>query len=280
MNVDEALTEGAACLRQAGLRESRAEAAVLLGDLLNLDRLGLFARGTDNIPEATLSKFRERIQRRGLREPAAYILGYRDFYKFRFLVDPGVLIPRPETETLVELALNAGLPEQSRVLDLCCGSGCVGISIQRERPAWQVVCADLSPAALQVARQNASLICGADSVARRRPDLVESDLFSALEGRFEAIVCNPPYIHPDERAALDPDLAREPDMALFHSDPLALAEKILAGARERLGPGGLLAIESAPRWLENLSRAAEFIFPENRILADLNGLERFLVARG
>lgn len=292
MTIDELLGQGSERLTAAGLTGARAESALLLGALLDLDRLALYARGDQKVPAEIADEFHRRIERRAAGEPAAYILGFRDFYEHRFRVTPDVLIPRPETERLVDFALEAGLPEPARVLDLCCGSGCVGISIQAARPDWQVVCSDLSPAALAVARANARAICGAEASAADRPVFFQGDLFAALAaapetvapdpdlgGAFHAILCNPPYIHPDEAADLDPGLAFEPGLALFHADPLELGRRILRDALDWLAPGGHLALETGPRWTADLLALARELYAVARIETDPGGLERFLIAR-
>ena len=279
MTIEDLLREGTTELGAAGLTEAGAEAALLLGDLLGLDRLGLRARGEHPVPGQIAVAFRERMARRAQHEPAAYILGYRDFYKHRFRVTSAVLIPRPETEFLVERALEADLPTGARVLDLCCGSGCVGTSLQRERPNWHLTCSDISAPALALARENALAICGPDAAEAGRPTFVESDLFENISHRdFHAILCNPPYIHPDEARGLDPGLSYEPSGALYHPDPEAFSLRILSEAAERLVPGGLLVLESGPRWTRILATRARSSYKNVRIETDLAGLERTLVA--
>ncbi|MBU3695094.1 MAG: peptide chain release factor N(5)-glutamine methyltransferase [Rhodocyclaceae bacterium] len=179
------------------------------------------------------------VARRVAGEPVAYLLGWREFHGHRFAVTPDVLIPRPDTETLVDAAL-ALLPDgkAARVLDLGTGSGCVAISIALARPRAEVVGVDASSAALRVAQSNAEAL-GASNVR-----FVVSDWYAAVEGRFDLIVSNPPYI-----AAADPhlgegDLRFEPGGALSPGgDGLDALRAIIAGAPERLVPGGWLLVE-------------------------------------
>ena len=272
------LREGAERLRAAGLSDGRAEAALLLGDLLSMDRLRMLAAEDDGVAAEHATAFRERIARRAGHEPVAYILGYRDFYNARFRVNPGVLIPRPETEALAELALQARhLPTDARVLDLCCGSGCVGISLQQARPDWRVTCSDISTAALAVARENGDTILGTD---REWPAYIHSDLFAELDdSRFDAILCNPPYIHPEEAGDLARDLTFEPDTALYHSDPLAFNERIVFESAERMDADGLFVLETSPRWTARLREVAASVLHDVRVLSDLGGLERIITGR-
>jgi release factor glutamine methyltransferase len=186
-----------------------------------------------------------RIARRATREPLAYILGERWFYGMRFLVTPDVLIPRPETELLAELALEhlQQFPtENPSILDLCTGSGCVGIAILANYPAAAAVLTDLSPDATAIAWQNAEL-----HGVFERCQLIVGDLDSdiATEDTFDVITANPPYIDPDDIETLDIEVRDwEPELALYASDAgYALYPRIAALALNRLRPGGLLAVE-------------------------------------
>ena len=186
-----------------------------------------------------------RIARRATREPLAYILGERWFYGMRFLVTPDVLIPRPETELLVELALahvQQFPTENPSILDLCTGSGCVGIAILANHPATSAVLTDLSPDAIAIAWQNAEL-----NNVFERCQLVVGDLDSDIEPAetFDVLTANPPYIDPDDIETLDIEVRDwEPELALYASDAgYALYPRIAALALTRLRPRGLLAVE-------------------------------------
>ena len=233
--------------RTRGIESPRLDAEVLLAHALASTRMQLILDSKRPLAPAELGRFRDLVKRRRLREPVAYLRGEREFYGRVFKVDARVLIPRPDTETLVEVALarTAHRSLSMRALDLCTGSGCVAISLARERPTSSVYGTDVSAGALEVARDNA-LRLGAYNVAWR-----QGDLFAALDAepsgalRFDVVTANPPYIASAEIATLMPDVRTfEPRLALDGGDDgLALVRRIVTGARERLAPGGVLAIE-------------------------------------
>jgi len=216
----------------------RREAALLLGEVLGLREAQLYARADDDVPEAAALSYGQLIRQRMDRTPVAYLLGRREFYGRRFAVDPRVLIPRPETEHLVEAAL-ASLEPGARVLDLGTGSGCIGITLALERPGIRVVATDLSLGALAVAAANCQRL-GAGSRVR----LVRADLLSALRiGRFDLIVSNPPYVAVEDWPTLMPDVRdHEPPEALFAGDGLLFYRRIL-GSSSPLVPGQRLLLE-------------------------------------
>jgi release factor glutamine methyltransferase len=220
----------------AGL--ARLDAEVLLRHAAGLERVRIIAHPERTLDAETVARYRSLVARRAAGEPVAYLTGQREFYGRRFEVTPAVLIPRPETELLVDAALER-LPPLSpvRVLDLATGSGCVAISIALERPRAAVVAADVSPAALAVARINCAAL-GAGNVAP-----VASDWYGALAGqRYALITANPPYV-----AAGDPHLEalrHEPERALVAGpagdECLAV---IVRGAAAHLHAGGWLLVE-------------------------------------
>lgn len=255
-----------------GTAEARLEAQVLLGQVLGRSRAGLIAHGGDPLDPEQTAAFADLFERRWSGEPIAYILGEREFYSLNFKVTPAVLIPRPETELLVELAL-ARIPagHSCRVLDLGTGSGAVAISLALHRPQTEVVAVDRSAAALQVARENAQRL-GAGNLR-----LIQSNWYSALAGdTFELIVSNPPYI-----AAADPHLAQgdlrfEPVAALASgADGLDDIRTIVRGAGVHLKPGGWLLFEhgydQATACRQLLVQAG---FEQAASAADLAGIER------
>ena len=223
-----------------GKAEARLEAQVLLGQALGQSRAWLIAHGGEALDAAQTAAFADLFERRWSGEPIAYILGEREFYSLNFKVTPAVLIPRPETELLVELALER-IPVNGscQVLDLGTGSGAVAVTLALRRPQAEVVAVDQSAAALDVARENARRL-GAGKLR-----LVQSDWYGALGGeKFDLIVSNPPYI-----AAADPHLARgdlrfEPAAALASgADGLDDIRAIVRGAAAHLKPGGWLLFE-------------------------------------
>jgi len=230
--------------RTRGLDNPRLDAELLLSHVLGTTRIQLIVDGKRPLAEDELSRFRELVKRRRAREPMAYIVGQREFYGRTFRVDRRVLVPRPDTEALVEVALarTRALSMSMRALDLCTGSGCVAITIARERPTISVTATDVSADALAVARDNAHRL-GAYNVAFRQGDLFEAA--DSAGTRFDLVTANPPYVPSDEMASLMPDVRDfEPRLALDGGpDGLALLRRVVAGAPSRLGPGGILAVE-------------------------------------
>lgn len=231
-------------LKKRGMSSPRLDVELLLGRILRLDRVRLLIDADRPLDKAELTRYRALHQRRRAGEPVAYLLGEREFYGRSFRVDARVLVPRPDTETLVEVALTRTrhLSLSARTLDLCTGSGCVAITLSRERPTTRVLGADISPEALVVAAENA-LRLGAVTLG-----LIRSDLFSALEAgrdRFDLITANPPYIAEHELATLQVDVRSfEPRLALVGgADGLALIRRIVAEAPRFLDAGGVLALE-------------------------------------
>jgi release factor glutamine methyltransferase len=231
-------------LKKRGYGSPRLDAELLLGKILKLDRIGLLLDAEKPLARHELGQYRELHQRRRAGEPVAYLLGVREFYGRPFAVDRRVLIPRPDTEHLVEVALTRTrhLSLSARVLDLCTGSGCVAVSLGRERPTSRVLGADISPDALAVAVENA-LRLGAYNVA-----FLLSDLWAALRpgrDRFDLVTANPPYIAAGDIPGLAVDIrAYEPLLALEGgADGLDFYRRIVAEAPAFLAEGGVLAVE-------------------------------------
>ncbi len=220
-------------------REARLEARVLAAFAWNVTPAWLIAHDTDPLTVAQITHFTTLLARRLSGEPIAYLTGIREFYGRSFKVSPAVLIPRPDTELLVELALARMPPDQAvEVLDLGTGSGCIAISLALERPRARVTAADRSEAALAIARHNADILDA-------QVEFLSSNWFGSLAGRrFDLIVGNPPYI-----AATDPhltlgDVRFEPPTALAAGeDGLADLRQLAATAAAHLKPGGALLLE-------------------------------------
>lgn len=244
--------------KERGIDSPRLEAEVLLAHVLGVDRIRLILDAHKPLAPAELARFREAIKRRRSGEPVAYMVGKREFYGLEFHVDRRVLIPRPDTETLVEVALAATRSRhlRGRALDLCTGSGCVAIAFAKARPTWHVTGTDLSPDAIDVARGNA-LRLGAIWDVR----FLVGDLYQPLgpDERFDLITANPPYIPRDEIPKLQPEIRKfEPYLALDGgADGLALLPAIVEGATPRLEPGGTLAVEIGAGQAEAVVRLFE-----------------------
>jgi release factor glutamine methyltransferase len=226
-----------------GLETPRLDAELLLGQAIGIERLRILIEPERPLSADELSKYRELIKRRRAREPLAYLRGDREFYGRPFLVTKDVLIPRPDTETLVEVALARTKARYAygRALDLCTGSGCVAITFAKERPQWRVTATDVSEAALAVARKNAERL---GLVWNFR--MIRGDLFAPIaDERFELITANPPYIPDAEVETLQPEVrVFEPRLALAGGvDGLDLVRRIVNEAPAHLVAGGTLAME-------------------------------------
>jgi len=223
-----------------GAAEARLEAQILLGQALGRSRAGLIAHGDDPLDPEQTAAFADLFERRWSGEPIAYILGEREFYSLNFKVTPAVLIPRPETELLVELALER-IPADGpcRVLDLGTGSGAVAVTLALHRPQAKVIAVDQSATALEVARENAQQL-GAGNLR-----LIQSDWYAALDGeKFDLIVSNPPYIASADPHLAQGDLRFEPAAALASgANGLDDIRTIVRGAATHLKPGGWLLFE-------------------------------------
>ncbi|MDO9242777.1 MAG: peptide chain release factor N(5)-glutamine methyltransferase [Rhodocyclaceae bacterium] len=235
-----AVGEALAAARQ---RIPAAEARLLLAQVLKRSAAWLEAHREAALAPLQLASFNALVERRAAGEPVAYLLGTREFYGRDFAVSPAVLIPRPETELLVELAIvkvGAGGTAQraARILDLGAGSGCIAVTLALELPLTRVTAADVSPDALAVARDNAARLSAP-------VELVESDWFAGLrEERFDLIVANPPYVASGDPHLAQGDLRFEPIGALTdHADGLAALRHIVATAPHWLKPGGWLLFE-------------------------------------
>lgn len=230
----------AAALAEAQHAIGRLEARVLLRHVLQRDEAWLIAHDDEQLTVPQTAAYGALIARRAAGEPVAYLTGKREFYGRGFAVTPAVLIPRPETELLVELALQR-LPADGggRVLDLGAGSGCIGVSIAAERPQTQVTLVDASAAALDVARNNAQ------RWAPLNTTLLSGDWYDAIgKARYDLIAANPPYVADGDAHLQQGDLRFEPQSALVAgADGLADIRRIVAGAPAHLLPGGWLICE-------------------------------------
>lgn len=228
--------------RTRGIESPRLDAELIVAHALAISRTQVIIDAQRPLIGDELERLRALVKRRRAREPMAYLMGAREFYGRSFRVDRRVLIPRPDTETLVDVALERSrhCSMSMRLLDLCTGSGCVAITIARERPTARVTATDTSEDALAVARDNAARL-GAYNVSFRA-----GDLFAPASGeRFDVVTANPPYIASGEIATLEPDVREfEPRLALDGgADGLDLVRRVVEGAPAALVPGGVLAVE-------------------------------------
>ena len=326
MNNKSAWDFGTEQLRRAGVVDGRWEAELLLRHVTGLSRVCFLTHPTEELDEAAAERYRVAIRERSLGVPVQYIVGCTEFYGREFSVDSGVLIPRPDTEILVEEALrviygdyalqacprltHVGVNSEVRgvkcevrgakcevrsakcevrsakcevdpvpfsLLDLCAGSGCVGLTLACEVPELNVWLTDVSRAALDVAQHNAERLG-----VRGRVEFRQGDLFAAVEGmRFALIVANPPYIPSKEISSLDAAVQREPRQALDGGeDGLAFYRRIASDVSGVLRPGGWLLLEigcTQASAVETLLRAAHFT--EITVRQDLAGRDRVIRGR-
>ena len=275
--VGEVLRRSTAYLEGRGSPTPRLDAELLLAHALGLTRVELYTHHDRPLTEAETAACRELVRRRAEREPVAYVTGRRGFRRLDLAVDARVLVPRPETELVVErcLALVAGVPAPA-VLDVGTGSGAIALAIAQEHPGARVVASDVSAAALAVAEANADR-------AGLEVELAESDLFAALAGRsFDLIVSNPPYVAAGELDSLEPEVAvHEPRLATVAGpDGREVYRRLLPEAGAHLVPGGHLVLEcgagQAP-WLRD--QLAGLGYGCLDVQCDLSGIERVVSGR-
>ncbi len=262
-----------------GVDAPRLTAEVLLSHVLKVDRIRLYVDLDRPLSKEELAAFRALIERRTSGEPTQYLTGHREFYGRTFKVDPRVLIPRPETELLVEAVLR-DLPKDAtvRLLDLCVGSGAIAVTLAAERPQASVWATDLSPAAVSVAQENAEALGVGARVTIR-----EGDLFSPLPPgvRFDAIASNPPYIRSSDLGTLQAEVQREPRMALDGgADGLDLIRRIGREGQGWLKAGGRLAMEIGEEQGDAVKRVLEETgWVDVSVEKDLARLDRLVLAR-
>lgn len=268
-------------LSRHGSETPRLDAEVLLAHAWGCPRIQLYTRYDDLVQTDVRTRMRELVKRRAAAEPVAYLVGHREFFSLDFRVTPDVLIPRPDTETLVVEALERLKPlAKPNVLDFCTGCGCVAVAVAKNHPGAQLTATDVSPAALNIARGNAER----HGVAERIHCL-EGDLSSPLpaEARFDMIVSNPPYVRTEELPELDPQVSRhEPRLALDGGpDGLDVIRRIIVEAPRHLIPDGRLLLECSPEQAAAVSRLLSECgrFVDVRTCADLSGTPRVVLGR-
>lgn len=255
------------------------EAFLLLGHVLGLSEAQILAREDRPVSEEEAARFRAFIERRLTGEPVAYLTGEREFYGRTFQVDRRVLIPRPETEHLIETALALDLPERPRILDVGAGSGCIAVTLALEIPGARVAATDLSPGALEVAAGNARRLIppGSPPVG-----LIRADLTGGVDlSRLDLVVSNPPYVDPSEAASMSPEVCNfEPSLALFPPGP---GDSILARLFSEcadLRSGVMLLVEIGYGQLDAARRHAEASGLElTGVTSDYAGIPRILSLR-
>jgi release factor glutamine methyltransferase len=274
LSILEVLSRTERYLGQAGIESARLDAEVLLAHLLGSSRIQLYTRYDRPMRADELDAYRRLVRRRADREPVAYLTGVKEFHSLPFSVTPDVLIPRPETEHLVDAAVELSRSRDGpRLLDVGTGSGCIAVAWAVEVESGRFTATDRSEAALEVARGNAER-----HGVRERGEFRVGDLFApAAEGApYDLVVCNPPYVSPDEET--DPECLREPRDAVFtEGDPMDLYGRLLAEAPSMLVPGGHFLLELPGARAEEIAALAPPPLEVARVVKDYHALPRVLV---
>lgn len=273
--ISETLADARRRLAAAPFRPETREAALLLGNVLGWTEAQVLARQDETLDEPDSRRFESAMKRRLVGEPVAYIVGVKEFYGRRFQVDGRVLIPRPETEHLVEVALELPLPRRPSVLDLGTGSGCLACTLALELPAARITASDISVGALAVAHGNRRLHQLTD-----RLRLLASDLATSVDlMEFDLVVCNPPYVGRLESASLSSEILEfEPDSALFAGAAGDAVHRRLLTELDGLRPGSWLVLEIGAGQEELVRRlSAESSFRLTEVRRDYGGHPRIAV---
>jgi release factor glutamine methyltransferase len=280
--VRELLAISTQYLKDKGCAAARLDAELLLGHVLQLSRIELYLNLDRPLTTQEVDAYRECIARRGRRMPVAYITGVKEFYSLDFAVTPAVLIPRPETELLVEKVVKlakarlASGQQQVHILDVGTGSGAVAVAAARQDPEFLVTAVDISSEALEVARSNA---------VRHEVDhqmwFVVSDLFSDVSGTFDIICSNPPYLTKAEMAQLQPEVSFEPAAALDGGqDGLVFYHRIFQESQPHLAPSAYVAVEIGADQARAVAAIAEGCgFSVEECIQDYGGHDRVVVAK-
>ncbi|AEC02296.1 peptide chain release factor N(5)-glutamine methyltransferase [Parasphaerochaeta coccoides] len=279
--VSSTLARATRLMKDAGLADSPSlDARLLLCAVMDVSQEQLLARWHTEVPEEASQRFAAMLSARLAATPMAYILGWREFYGRRFHVDERVLIPRPDTETLIEAAL-AWIQEHSLeapdIADICTGSGAVGITLALELPSSRVALTDISASALEVATENAMRL-GAGNIRLYQGDVTEP----VASESFDIVVSNPPYLTPHWYSHVEAQVLKEPRLALVGGDDgLTIIRRLVVGARSVLAPEGALFLECDWRQCDEVARIMERCgFAQTWIYNDLAGRPRVVRGNG
>jgi release factor glutamine methyltransferase len=272
--VLETIDGGTRYLEKRGIEDARRNMQMLVAKQLGCTRMDLYLQFDRPLMEGDLAPLRESLKKRGEGIPLQHLLGTVFFHRNEFICDSRGLIPRPETEELVEWILRWNLPDKLDVLDVGCGSGVLGLSLAAARPNWQVTLADISEDALSLTRENAT------ALELTNATTVHSDLFSNITGTFGGITANLPYVPETERPTLTTEVMHDPALALFGGqDGLDVIRRFIPEAYQRLSPGGWLVLEIGH---DQASQVAGFLeksgFSRIEVKSDLSGIPRFPLA--
>ena len=283
--ISQAITEGSRRLHASGIDQERRTAGLLLCHVMGIDRTRLLTRSEEQIDEAQYRAYLALVGRRAAGEPAQYLTGHQEFYGLDFIVTADVLIPRPETEFLIERVMN--IVEDSKqdsplIVDVGTGSGCIAVTVAMQLPRARLIATDASPAALNVARTNAER-----HGVRDRIEFLEGDLLAALaerglEGAVDVLASNPPYVNEERPELIQREVYEwEPHEALFGGvDGMDFYRRLLAGGLQYLKPGGYLLVEIGYGQLDSISDAvAASSWKLVDVTRDLQDIPRTLTIR-
>lgn len=273
------LTKSKEYLQSKGIETARLDAEVLLAHELKVQRIKLYSNFDRKLTEEEKDAYRALIKERGNFRPVAYMIGRKGFYKHEFTVNENVLIPRPETEELVEFVLNCEEKDDAlRILDMGTGSGCIGITLVDECPKWVIHFSDISAEAVKIAEQNYSAIVKKNT-HKAPPQFYLSDLFDSIpkENKYNFITFNSPYIPLEEKDRLMSDvLDHEPHLALFIINPEEFYKKLVSQTKDRLEKSGSLYLETDPQWISLLQTISDSEGFQMTVKKDLSKKDRFV----
>lgn len=253
MTIENALKEAKAKLEKADIPSARLDAELLMAFVLDKPREWLIAHNTDELTPLQAKAFDKAITRRIDREPVCYITNNLEFYGIDFYVDNRVLAPRVETELVAEQAIK-NAPRGSKLIDIGTGSGAIAVAIAKHRPDLDITATEVSPEALDVAKLNAKNILGKDNKIK----FIEADIWDGVEGKYETVVTNLPYVSEDYKPRMKPEVAKEPAVALFggKGDGLDLYRRFYRDLPIHIKPGSQIYHESDPWQHEELKKLA------------------------
>lgn len=276
LTVRNSLAQAEQVLIQSGCTEPRANAEFLLAHLLHTSRTWLTAFGQELLPADKQQAYERLVARHAAGEPLAYITGFQPFCNLEISVTPDVLIPRPETEELVDWAAHFFNPAAPlKILDLCTGSGCIALALAAQLPHACVTAVDISPRALQVARHNAERLKLQEKIT-----FIESDLWENVQGDFDIIVSNPPYIPSGDLPGLMREVQAEPALALDGGpDGLRLTRQIIRRAGRFTHAGSILGLELCQGQPAGVAALLNGLGWRATVKKDIFGIERFVLAQ-
>ena len=277
MNYNQILKKGENYLKKSKIKNPNLDAELILSKVLNKKREEILLNTNNKLKNRDILKFENYLQRRSLKEPMAYILGYKYFWKYKFLANKSVLIPRPDTELIIEESLNYIRNDKSKkILDIGTGSGCIIVSLIKERPKCVATAIDISKKAIIVAKTNAKL-----HHLENKINFINIDIDKYKSYNYDLIISNPPYINSIELNRLDDDIkSHEPKLALSGgSDGFREIKKVITKSKELLKTNGKLIMEIGHKQRnQSLKILKNFGFYINKISKDLSGKDRCIVS--